>query len=194
MEENVQIQAEALVETVESTVANAEDASHGSSHDGILSNTTFWVGIALIIFFAIVGKKVFGAITSGLDARAENIRKELEEARKLREDASVLLAEYQRKQRASEEEAENIVADAKVAADRIRAEAEKEVEVTLKRREEQAMEKIAQAEAAALSELRNLTVDAAMKASEALIKEKMDAKAGNKLIDDAIKDLSTKLN
>lgn len=153
-----------------------------------------WVSIALIIFFLLVGKKVYAAVTSGLDARAENIRSELEEARKLREDASVLLAEYQRKQRVSEKEAEQIIEDAKAAAIRIKAEAEKDVEHSLKRREAQALEKIAQAEASALSELRSMTVEAAIDASQALIQDKMDSKAANKLIDTAIKDLSEKLN
>lgn len=160
----------------------------------VLQSAEFWVLIAFHILVGAVAKKVWAALTAGLDARAARIKSHLDEAEKLREDAQSLLAEYQRKQHAAAEEAAGIVAQAKAEAERIREQAEADLEQALKRREQQAIEKIAQAEAEALGEVRNQAVDLAMAASRRLLAENLDDEKSARLVDEAIKDLSDRLH
>lgn len=160
----------------------------------VLQSAEFWVLIAFLILVGAVAKKVWAALTAGLDARAGRIKSHLDEAEKLREDAQSLLAEYQRKQHAAAEEAAGIVAQAKAEAERIREQAEADLEQALKRREQQAIEKIAQAEAEALGEVRNQAVDLAMAASRRLLADNIDEGKAAGLVDEAIKDLSGRLH
>ena len=160
----------------------------------VLQSAEFWVLIAFLILVGAVAKKVWAALTAGLDARAGRIKSHLDEAEKLREDAQSLLAEYQRKQHAAAEEAAAIVAQAKAEAERIREQAEADLEQALKRREQQAIEKIAQAEAEALGEVRNQAVDLAMAASRRLLADNIDEGKAARLVDEAIKDLSGRLH
>ena len=86
------------------------------------ANPSTWVSIFLFIFLGIlVWAKVPGLITGALDKRSKEIQDELDEARKLREEAQGLLADYQRKAREAEEEAQSIVAQAKREAEALRA-------------------------------------------------------------------------
>lgn len=160
----------------------------------VLQSAEFWVLIAFLILVGAVAKKVWAALTAGLDARAGRIKSHLDEAEKLREDAQSLLAEYQRKQHAAAEEAAGIVVQAKAEAERIREQAEADLEQALKRREQQAIEKIAQAEAEALGEVRNQAVDLAMAASRRLLADNIDEGKAARLVDEAIKDLSGRLH
>lgn len=160
----------------------------------VLQSAEFWVLIAFLILIGAVAKKVWAALTAGLDARAGRIKSHLDEAEKLREDAQSLLAEYQRKQHAAAEEAAGIVAQAKAEAERIREQAEADLEQALKRREQQAIDKIAQAEAEALGEVRNQAVDLAMAASRRLLADNIDEGKAARLVDEAIKDLSGRLH
>ncbi len=160
----------------------------------LLHSAEFWVFIAFLILVGAVFKKVTAAIASGLDARAGRIRAQLEEAEKLREDAQALLADYQRKQRAAAQEAEAIVAQAKNEAQRMREQAQADLEQALKRREQQALQKIAQAEAEALDEVRKQAVDLALAASARLMADNLDDERAARLVDDAIKDLPDKMH
>jgi len=160
----------------------------------VLQSAEFWVLIAFLILVGAVAKKVWAALTAGLDARAARIKSHLDEAEKLREDAQSLLAEYQRKQHAAAEEAAGIVAQAKAEVERIREQAEADLEQALKRREQQAIEKIAQAEAEALGQVRNQAVDLAMAASRRLLADNIDEGKAARLVDEAIKDLSGRLH
>ena len=161
---------------------------------GLLYSAEFWVLVAFVILVGGLAKKIWSALTAGLDARANRIRSQLVEAEKLREDAQSLLAEYQRKQHAAAEEAAGIVAQAKAEAERLREQAQADLEQALKRREQQAMEKIAQAEAEALSEVRGQAVELAVAASARLLADNLDDGKAARLVDDAIKDLSEKLH
>jgi F-type H+-transporting ATPase subunit b len=160
----------------------------------LLHTAEFWVFVAFVILVALTFKKVRTALTGGLDARAARIKAHLDEAEKLREDAQSLLAEYQRKQRAASEEAESIVAQAKNEAQRMREQAQTELEHALKRREQQALDKLAQAEAEALSAVRNQAVDLAVAASARLIADNLDEEKAARLVDEAIKELPDKLH
>ena len=160
----------------------------------MFQDPTFWVAIAFVLFLAAVGKKVVSALTGALDARGEAIGKEIAEAEKLREEAQHLLAEYKRKQRDALSEAEEILNHAKLEAKRLATQAEQDLEAALKRREQSAMDKISQAEAKALQEVRNQAVDVAMAATAKLLQANMDQGRENALIEDSIKSVSGKLN
>jgi len=160
----------------------------------LLHSAEFWVLIAFLILLAAVFKKVSATLTSGLDARAARIKAQLDEAEKLREDAQSLVAEYQRKQRAASQEAEAIVAQAKSEAERMRQQAHADLEQALKRRQQQALDKIAQAEAEALEEVRNQAVDLALAASARLLAESLDDTKAASLLDEAIEELPGKLH
>jgi F-type H+-transporting ATPase subunit b len=160
----------------------------------MLQVAEFWVALAFIIFVAIAFKPARKAILSMLDDRAERIRGELEEAQRLREEAQSLLAGYQRRQRDALKEAEAIVAHAREEAERLRASAAAELESSMRRREAQAMDKIAQAETAAVQEVRNLTVDIAISASGQILAQRLDDGQSARLVDEAIKDLPKHLH
>ena len=152
----------------------------------MLQDPTFWVAVAFVIFVIAVFKPIKGALIGGLDAKIEEIRREVEEAEKLREEAQSLLANYQRQQRQAMQDAENIVARAKEEAGRHRAEADEAMKEMVRRQEEQAREKIAQAEAAAIQEVKSMAVDLAMAASEKLLADKLVGDEGSRLIDKSI--------
>lgn len=154
----------------------------------------FWVFLAFVVFVFLVWKKAKAAILGALDARAEKIRAELDEAQRLREDAQSALAAYQRRQRDALKEAEAIIAHAREEAARIRAQAAADLEAALKRREVQAVDRIAQAEAAAVSEVRHLTVDLAVQAGRKLLTEGITAKQADALIDQSIAELPKHLH
>lgn len=174
--------------------ATAEHAAEAGHHGPFYTQAEFWVGAAFVLVVALAFRKVFAAITAGLDARASQIKGRIDEAAKLREDAQALLAEYQRKQRDALQEAEAIVAHAKHEAARLKTEAEAAMEASIVRREKQAVERIAQAEAQAMAEVRNLAVDMAIAAANKMIAEKLAPDAQDLLIEDSIKGLSGKLH
>ncbi|MBP2313172.1 F0F1 ATP synthase subunit B [Azospirillum soli] len=159
-----------------------------------MNTPEFWVAVAFVIFVALVWKKASAAITGLLDARAEKIRAELDEAQRLREDAQALLANYQRRQRDALQEAEAVIAHAREEADRLRTQAGADLEAALKRRETQAMDRIAQAEAAALAEVRNLTVDIAVSASRRILESGIKPAQADKLIEQSIAELPKHLH
>src|SRR6185437_16059727 len=130
----------------------------------LFSDPEFWVLIAVVIFVAAVFKPASRAITGGLDARATRIRTELDEARRLREGAEKLVADYRAKEREAKADAETIVAHAQAEAERIAAQSARGLEFALERRQRMAEERIAQAEAKALDEVRAAAIDVAIAA------------------------------
>ncbi len=155
---------------------------------------TFWTAIAFVVFIIAVYKPISKAATTALDKRADEIRTQLEEATRLREEAQKTLAEYKRKQADAAKEAEELLAYTKEEAKRFRAQAEADLTESLHRREQTAMEKIAQAEANALAEVRNHAVDVAIAATGKLLSDQMDAAKSDAIVDNAIKDISAKLH
>ena len=155
----------------------------------------FWVAVSFLIFIGILVKMgVPSLITKALDARADAVRKELDQARRLREEAQDLLADYQRKQRAADEEAKAIIEQARREAETMKAESAKSLKEQLERRTRLAEEKIARAEAQAVSEVRAAAVDVAMSAAESLIGDKLKGDGGADLLNRSIRDLKGKLN
>jgi F-type H+-transporting ATPase subunit b len=159
----------------------------------IFHEAEFWVLVAAIVFVALVGRKVFGALAGGLDARAARIRGELDEARRLREEAEKLVAEYRAKQQQAAAEADAIVAHATAEAERIAAQSARDLELALERRQHTAEERIAQAEAKALDEVRAVAIDVAIAAAREVITAQIDARRGGVLIDEAIVALPQRL-
>ncbi|MEC7490308.1 MAG: F0F1 ATP synthase subunit B [Pseudomonadota bacterium] len=158
------------------------------------SDPALWVSVGFILLVVAAFKPGKKAILGALDGRTERIRHNLDEAANLREEAQQLLSENQRKQRGAIEETEGMIAQARAEAGRLAKEGAEKLSETLKRREQLASEKIKQAEADALREVRLLSVEIAMTATRALIAERMDDKRSESLINDAISNISQKLN
>lgn len=161
----------------------------------IFASAEFWVAVSFVGFVAvIVYFKAPAMIAKALDARALAIRTELDEAQRLREEAQALLAEYQRKRRDAEKEAEDIIALARDEAERLSAETRATLAESLERRVRTTEAKIVQAEAQALDEVRNAAAAAAVAAAEKVIARSLTAKAQGALIEAGIRDVKAKLN
>lgn len=159
----------------------------------MLHDPAFWTAVAFVIFVALVFKPAKKALLGALDNRIDQIRTEVEEAQKLREEAQALLASYQRKQREASQEAEEIVRKAREEAELHRKETEKSMEEMLKRQEALAVDKIAQAETAAVQEVRDIAVELAIAATRKILAEKVTGDLSDKLVEKAIDELPQKL-
>ncbi|HTT46884.1 MAG TPA: ATP F0F1 synthase subunit B [Pseudolabrys sp.] len=161
----------------------------------MLYETETWVALAFVLFVA--GLAYIGVhrmIGKSLDDRAVRIKAELDEARKLRDDAAQLLADYQRKRQDAEHEAQDIIAGAKAEAERLAAEAKAKVEEFVARRTKMAEVKIAQAEAQATADVRSAAADAAVAAAERILAQQAKGPLAGELIAKGIDDVSKKLN
>ncbi len=159
----------------------------------MLSDPTFWVAVSFVLFVVLIAKMVWQKATAALDARADEIRRRLEEAQNLREEAQAAKANYQRLQRDALKEAEAILAHARDEAKRMREEGEAKLEVSLARREQLAVEKIAAAEVKALQDVREQMVDLAIAATRQLIVENMTDSVRARLVTDAVAEIPTRL-
>ncbi|MBN9545100.1 MAG: F0F1 ATP synthase subunit B [Alphaproteobacteria bacterium] len=161
----------------------------------MLHEAEFWEALGFVLVIAIlVWKGVPGLVGKMLDQRAATISAELNEARRLREEAAALLADYKAKAAGAEREAESIVSEARAEVVRFAAASRDDLKIQIQRRAQAAQDRIAQAETAAMNEIRALAADAAASAAQKLILARMDEKRAGNLIADSIKDLSTKLN
>jgi len=158
-------------------------------------DATFWATVGLVLFLALIAYlKVPGMVGRSLDQRAAKIKAELEEARRLREEAQQLLAEYQRKRKEAEKEASEIVEHARREAEQFVAEAKQKSEDYVVRRNALAEQKIAQAERDAVNEVRARAVDLAVESARSVLAAKVDAKADAALFADSLDQLRTRLN
>lgn len=154
-----------------------------------------WVLVSFVLFVALlVYYKIPNKVAEALDNRAGKIHAELEEARRLREEAQTILADYQRKQRDAEKEAEDIIAMARREARFYAEESHKALNEALQRRVKLAEEKIARAEEQAVQDIRSKSVDAAVAAAEMLIARELKGKSAEDLVDKSIRDVAAKLN
>ncbi len=158
------------------------------------TGATIWATIGLVIFIGIV--IYFGVprmITKMLDERIKKIETDLAEAEALRAEAKALLEDYARRREEAEKEAEGIVTAAREEAFRLTAEAKLSIEALIVRREKSVTEKIAQAEAQAIAEVRSRSADLAVEAARLLLEKQMATK-GDGLVEQAIKDVAARLN
>jgi F-type H+-transporting ATPase subunit b len=155
-----------------------------------------WVAIAFLLFVAILlYYGVHRTIAAALDNRGARIAAELDEARRLKEEAQKLVAEYKRKQREAETEAESIVTAAKAEAERLASETRAKLEDFVARRTRMAEEKISQAESQAVADVKAVAADAAVKAAERLLSGiARESVVGERLVGSAISDVKAKLN
>ncbi len=158
-------------------------------------NSTFVVGISFFLFFAMLGYLgVHNMLGKLLDDRADKIRDELDEARKLREEAQAAFAEFERKHKEVEGIASEIVAHAKVEAEAAAERAKEELKVSIERRLRAADEQIAMAEAAALKEVKDKAVSVAIAAATQVISEKLDGNRTEAMIAASIDQVGNKLH
>jgi F-type H+-transporting ATPase subunit b len=161
----------------------------------LIQDSTFWVAVAMAIFLIVlIYLGIPGMVAKMLDARADAIRDELDQARKLRHDAEATLKQYEAKRVEAEAQAQSIVANAKAEAERIAAEANAALQAQIERKTKAAEQKIAQAETTALAEVRAAAAAAAVQAAESVLKGQMTETKGDTLIDAAIRDLRAKLH
>lgn len=159
------------------------------------SLATLWVLIGLLSFFGLLGYLgVFNTLLGLLDKRGEKIQTELDEARKLREEAQSLLADYQRKRQDAEKEAEYIIDAAKREAEAMTVEAKTKAEEFATRRAAQAELKIAQAEALAIAEVKSTAANIAISAAEAVLVDKVKGRKASKIVTESIKEIGPQLN
>jgi len=155
----------------------------------MMESPAFWVTISFVIFVAAAFKPGRKFLLEALDTRADSIKAEMDEAARLREEAQATLATYQRKQREAVEETKEIIAHAEEEVARMRTHAAKDLEVTLSRRQQQALDRITQAELEAIQDVRNMAATIAIHATKLLLEDYLDETRSNALIEGAIADL-----
>lgn len=160
----------------------------------MLYDAEFWVAVAFFIFVGLIWKVGgFSALVSGLDKRGDKIRAELEDARILREEAQKVLADYQKKRQEAEAEAAEIIRTARLEAERLAADAQTKLADFVTRRTRMAEQKIAQAEVSATAEVRAAAAEAAVKASEQILRKDV-ATSADALLAKGLAEVRTKLN
>jgi F-type H+-transporting ATPase subunit b len=155
----------------------------------------FWVAVAfvlLMVLFAYLG--IHRTLLKALDHRGERIKAELDDARRLKEEAAKLLAEYKTKRASAEREAEEIIANARAEAERIATEAKAKMEDFVVRRTKTAESKIALAEAQALADVRAAAADAAVTAASTILSQSVKGSVADDLMAKGIAEVRAKLN
>lgn len=160
----------------------------------LLEDSHIWLIFSFLIFCFILVKYGKKALMGVLDSRIDEIKKELEVSENLRVEAQELLAQYQRKQRDAEKEAEQIIAKAEHNVLQIRKKAEEDLSETLKRREQQLKERLQQMEENAIQDIREHAANLAVEATAQIIIEKLGKKESDKLLDSSIKQAAQNLH
>ena len=160
----------------------------------MFSDPTFWTAVGFVIFVAAIARVVWRMATKALDDRAAGIKASIDDAAALREEAQAMLAEYKRKQQGAEAEAEAVLAHAREEAERMGREAAGALEDALKRREQQALAKIAQAEQEALADVRAHAVRLSAAAARTLIERHLDKPRADALVAESVESLPRHLN
>jgi F-type H+-transporting ATPase subunit b len=155
----------------------------------------FWVAVAFVILmvvFAWLG--IHRTVLTALDHRAQRIKTELDDARRLKEDAAKLLADYQARRASAEREAQEIITNARAEAERIAAEAKTRMEDFVARRTKTAENKIAMAEAQALADVRAAAAEAAVTAASSVLSQSVKGPVADDLLARGIAEVKSKLN
>ncbi len=153
----------------------------------------FWVGLAFFLFFAVFGRKLIGSLLVVLDKRSLGIKHELEEASRLRQEAEAMLADANTKRQAALQDAQAMLDHARSEAQRVGEAARAEAASSATRREHMALDRIAAAEKAAVSDVRLAAAELAGRAAERILTESFSADADAALIDRAIQGLPAAL-
>jgi len=154
-----------------------------------------WVAIAFVILIGVFGwLGVHRTVLKALDNRAARIKSELDDARRLKDEAAQVLAEYKTRRASAEREAEEIVASAKAEAERIASEAKAKMEDFVARRTKSAESKIALAEAQALADVRAAAAEAAIHAASTILSQSVKGEVADDLLAKGIAEVRAKLN
>jgi len=158
----------------------------------MLEKDATWVAIGFILFILmLIYFKVPGQITKILDNRAEKIKNELDEARKLREEAQAILADFQKKNNEAEKSAKALIDEAKKIAKNYEKEAKLKFEEGLERRKKLLDEKLKRAEVEALNQIKNDITDIVFDAiDKTLSNDNINKDASDKIIDSGIKEIT----
>jgi F-type H+-transporting ATPase subunit b len=160
----------------------------------MLFEAEFWVAVAFVIFMGILAYAgVPRMLGRSLDERGARIKTELDEARRLREEAQAVLAEYHKRRQDAEREAQAILDNAKAEGERMAADAATKVEEFVARRTKMAEIKIGQAEAQAVADVRAAAAEAAVSAAAKVLAETVKGEVADGLIATGIKELKAKL-
>lgn len=155
----------------------------------------FWVLVAFLIFMGIAAYAgAFNKIIDALDGRGRRVRAELDEARRLREEAAAVLADYRKRAKEAEQQAEAMVAAAREEAERTAKEAHDRLTDFVARRTAAAEAKIAQAEQSAAEAVRSAAAEAAVKVSEAVLREQVKGPLGQELLTKGLGEVKSKLH
>ena len=155
----------------------------------------FWVAVAFVILMGLFGYLgVHRTVLQTLDRRSERIKAELDDARRLKQEAAKLLAEYQARRASAEREAEEIIANARAEAERIAGEAKAKMEDFVARRTKTAESKIALAEAQALADVRAAAANAAVTAASTILSQSVKGSVADELLAKGITEVREKLN
>ena len=154
---------------------------------------TAWVLIAFILFFVLVGKKLWSVLTTNLDQRKKMIENELNEAKKLREEAQAELNASLKKQKEINKQVLDIINDAKFTAKQIEADAIKKSDIIIKRKEEQAKQKINNAQIEAINNIKNISAEVSVKSAKVYIQNELDSKIQKAIYSDSKQKLKEKL-
>ena len=155
----------------------------------------FWVAVAFVILmgvFAYFG--IHRTVLQSLDHRRDRIKAELDDARRLKDDAAKLLAEYQARRASAEREAQDIIASAQADAERIASEAKAKLEDFVARRTKTAESKIALAEAQAIADVRSAAANAAVAAASTILSQSVKGSVADDLLAKGIAEVREKLN
>ncbi|KZD23450.1 F0F1 ATP synthase subunit B family protein [Tardiphaga sp. 1201_B9_N1_1] len=155
----------------------------------------FWVAVAFVLLMAVFGWfGIHRTILTALDHRSVRIKQELDDARRLRDEAAALLADYKKRHAAAEREAQDIITSAKEEAERIAAEAKTKMEDFVARRTKSAEGKIAMAEAQAIADVRAAAAEAAVNAAASVLSQSVKGSVADDLIAKGIGEVRSKLN
>jgi F-type H+-transporting ATPase subunit b len=155
----------------------------------------FWVAVAFVVFIGgLIYLGVHEMMLKVIDQRRDKIKADLDEARRLKEEAQALLAQYQRKQREAEQEAAAILAGAAAEAERMLADAKAKMEEFVARHSKMAESKIALAEAQAVADVRAAAAEAAVGAAERILTQTVKGEIADRLVAKGIDDVKAKLN
>ena len=161
----------------------------------LFAEPEFWVAVAFVVLmglFAYLG--VHKTVLATLDHRSARIKAELDDARRLKDEAAKVLAEYKGRRASAEREAEEIIAAAKAEAERIATEAKAKLEDFVARRTKTAESKIALAEAQALADVRAAAADAAILAASTILSKSVQGQVADDLLAKGITEVRQKLN
>lgn len=159
------------------------------------TDPAFWVAIAFVVFIGVLLKyRIHKMIGNALDARAERIRNEIDEARTLKEEAQSILARYQREHRDAKKTADAMVEQVRTEADMMARDAQEALKATMKRQEKALEDRISQLEANAVKEVRAEAVDVAIKAAEDILGRELKGKNQKQLTENSVASVKKSLH